>query len=97
MNAKEEFLEEIKGKTVKCAIISYYREEKNLYLKINYTEEKYQKFLKELNFEYDEGWGSQELFGTIWYKDGTWSFREEYNGTEWWNYNKCPKIINELL
>jgi hypothetical protein len=28
--------------------------------------------------------------------DGTWSERGEYDGSEWWNYQKCPDIPSEL-
>ena len=42
------------------------------------------------------GYGGQELFGTIWYEDGTWSDRGEYDGSEWWNYNKCPDIPDDV-
>jgi len=45
-----------------------------------------------LDVEYDNGFGSQELFGTIWYADGTWSSREEYDGSEYWGYHKCPEL-----
>jgi len=52
-----------------------------------------------LDFEYDDGYGSQELFGVVVFKDGTWLDREEYDGSEWWDYRKCPTyndIIAEL-
>lgn len=42
--------------------------------------------------EYDAGYGSQELSGTIWYTDGTWSERVEYDGSEWWAYRCRPEI-----
>ena len=42
--------------------------------------------------EYDNGFGGQRFFGTIWYADGTWSTRGEYDGSEWWEYNKCPPL-----
>ena len=65
-------------------------------LKIGYTPAAYEDFLKSLNFDYDSGYGGQELFGTIWYADGTWSSRGEYDGSEWWEYNKCPDIPQDL-
>lgn len=46
--------------------------------------------LSQLDFEYDNGFGSQVLFGYIWYVDGTWSERSEYDGSEWWSYKECP-------
>lgn len=45
-----------------------------------------------LDFDYDSGYGGQELFGHVWYTDGTWSERGEYDGSEWWEYKKCPEI-----
>lgn len=55
------------------------------------------KFLRSLNFEYDNGYGGQELYGTIWYDDGSWSERGEYDGSEWWEHKKCPEYPVELL
>jgi hypothetical protein len=48
--------------------------------------------LPQLNFEYDSGFGGQNLYGTVWYEDGTWSSRGEYEGSEWWQYNVCPPL-----
>lgn len=45
--------------------------------------------LKEIN--YDNGYGIQELFGTIVFKDGTWLDRGEYDGSEWWQSHKLPR------
>lgn len=94
-NALEEFLAETKGKrAVKCASITYNDEQ--ILLPINYSSNDYAKFYNELNFEYDSGWGSQNLYGTIWMDDGTWFERYEYDGKEKWSYKRCPRIPNEL-
>ena len=45
-----------------------------------------------LNIEYDNGYGGQEIDGTILFNDNTWLSRGEYDGSEWWQYNKCPTI-----
>ena len=45
---------------------------------------------REFNVEYNDGYGSQELFGTIWMTDGTWYTRGEYDGSEWWEHHACP-------
>lgn len=101
-NAKEEFLEEIKDRQVLCAKLGtgldFYD---NVYeieyiLPVGYTDELYSKFLKSLDFEYDSGFGGQELYGFIWYTDGTWSERGEYDGSEWWEYKTVPAIPDEL-
>ena len=39
----------------------------------------YVYILPDIDKEYDDGYGGQELYGTIWYKDGTWSTRGEYS------------------
>jgi hypothetical protein len=60
------------------------------------TKDEWNEFLNKLDFEYDSGYGSQELFGTIWYEDGTWSDRGEYDGSEWYEYHMCPEVPSEL-
>ena len=87
MNAKEEFLKIKDNDTIKCAYIVYDNSnisDKEIILKKNYTKEDYNKFLEELNFEYDNGFGGQELWGTIWFTNNTWAERNEYDGSEWW-------------
>ena len=100
-NAKEEFLEVIKNKSkIKCASIQYkksYDESYQKTLKINYTQEDYQFFLKSLDFNYDAGYGIQELDGTIWLEDGTWFTIDEYDGSEWWLFHILPDIPEECL
>jgi len=48
--------------------------------------------LDKLDFDYYNGYGGQELYGYIWYADGTWSSRQEYGGSEWWEHNVCPEL-----
>lgn len=95
-NAKEEFLEHTNGKQILCAKIATgeddWKDVNTLLLKQNYTEYDYQHFLMQIDYTYDNGYGGQELFGIIWYTDGTWSSRGEYDGAEWWVHNKCPEI-----
>ena len=83
-NAKKEFIKEIEdvGVAVHCAIVIYNGVE--YALPVGYTEDDFNRFLDKLAFRYDDGYGAQELFGWIWYKDGTWSDRGEYDGSEWW-------------
>jgi hypothetical protein len=45
-----------------------------------------------LDFEYDNGYGGQELYGTVWLVDETWLSRGEYDGSEWWEHNVLPVI-----
>jgi hypothetical protein len=112
MNAKQEFLNITKDFEVLCATISVYGNEgksywapldskpikdKSLALPVNYTQEEYQNFLNELNFKYDNSWGHQYLYGTIWLKDKRWIERLEYDGSESWRLVERPKIPAECL
>lgn len=103
MNARKEFERFIdimdKGKSdVLCAMIQIliagYMEEYSL--KVDHTPEEYEAFLKAIDYNYDDGHGSQELEGAIWFKDGTWASRWEYDGSEGWQYNVVPIIPDEL-
>jgi hypothetical protein len=102
-NAKEEFIKEIEGKIVLAAFIQIgnsYNEDDDTpkyYLKKGFSNEEFLLFIESLDFNYDSGYGGQELFGTIWYKDGTWSSRGEYDGYERWEYNVCPELPKSLL
>ena len=95
-NAREEFEEHVLGRVVKCAVVKYYSVEPELRLHVSYTEKQYEEFLSKLNFKYDDGYGSQELDGVIWYTDGSWSTRGEYDGSEWWELNILPEVPEKL-
>ena len=41
--------------------------------------------------EYSSGFGLQELYGYVVFKDNTWLERGEYDGSEWWEYKYPPK------
>ena len=69
MNCKEEFLNEISGHELLSAEIQYDDIPKTILLPVGFTNIDYERFLKELDFEYDFG-----CFGVISYKDGTWSW-----------------------
>jgi len=100
-NCKDEFLEAIQGHDLLCAKLiykkTYHKEPDRIALLFpNFLQNEYNHFLQELDFEYDDGYGFQELFGIIWYKDGTWSERHVYDGAEEWVYKACPEIPKEL-
>ena len=100
MNAKKEFLDHIEDRKVLCVTLVYElsrKEEKYYRLKVDYNTDDYRNFLKSIDFEYDNGYGSIELEGTIWYNDGSWSERGEYDGSEWWSHKECPRIPSNLL
>ena len=104
-NAKQELLEIIKNKSlsIKCAEITFgdtYDEEyppAKYSLPVNYDTNTFDTFIDSLNFNYDSGFGSQLLFGTVWLTDGTWLSRREYDGSEWWVHNVMPEIPISLL
>lgn len=96
MNAKEEFLNTTKDVTVIAASIeklSYFHDDKNFYkLKLLYNQKDYNIFLKSLDFEYDDGYGSQNLSGIIFCENNIWFERGEYDGSEWWEKHKYPNL-----
>ena len=98
MNAKVEFLSHIGSRKVLCAKIQKgdYYDSDVFNLTTGSTEEDRTQFLTDIDFNYDSGYGGQNLFGTIWYEDGTWSERGEYDGSEWWVHHECPQIPVEL-
>ncbi len=97
-NAKEEFLTHTNGKQIKCAVLDFDSDHivKEFTLNLNYNKIDFEHFLFQLDFCYDNGYGFQELYGTIWYIDGTWSERAEYDGSEWWVHHSCPEIPEQL-
>lgn len=93
INAQLELLEHIESREVelvRIAIRNGYAEEPN---RIEGTLE---QVLPPLNFSYDNGYGGQELFGYIWYTDGTWSERGKYDGSEWWEHKERPSKDIEI-
>lgn len=104
INAKQEFIDHINdrcvgGRTVKCAEIKFDDDYGfTAVLPVNYTKVEYEEFLRSIDRDYDEGYGGQNLFGTIWYaEDSTWSQRGEYDGSEWYEFMSVPEVPTELL
>jgi len=106
MNARkelEEILNKLKEKqnVLVCADISYEArwgddDKKQITLTHPHTKEEAEAFFKALDFNYNNGFGSQELFGTVWLTYGVWLSRWEYDGSEGWTVNSCPHISNHL-
>lgn len=102
MNAKEELLETLNccNSKIKCANIKYGDDwdtrQLKFSLRVNYSDKELQEFLAALDFEYDEGYGAQQLFGTVWLENDEWLERNEYDGSEWWEYMKLPEIPEHL-
>jgi hypothetical protein len=89
-NAKDALLRHIANRPVKYVDIEFdlHPEPGKLHINGPLTDE----LLKQLDFEYDNGYGMQYLFGYIWYADGTWSERHEYGGAEGWEHKSCPPL-----
>lgn len=99
-NAKTQFLKAINDKTLICARVGIDREDfgqniKWFILKNNFSKQEFDDFCDKLNFNYDDGYGSQELFGIILFSD-SYSDRGEYDGSEWWENHRMP-TIKEVL
>jgi len=94
MNCKEEFLKIIEGYVVECVYMELKETEYNL--RMGHTNEDFKRFLGMIDFEYDSGYGEQNLYGTIWFKDRTWAERGEYDGSEWWEHKEYPEIPEKL-
>jgi hypothetical protein len=89
MNAKQELIKHIGNREVKYVHIIYgdeWCEDRKV------IEGTLAEVLPLLDFQYYARYGCQELFGNVWYTDGTWSERAEYDGSEWWEYKSCPPI-----
>lgn len=95
MNAKLEFLRVTEGFKVLCSTITICQSwdgGTTFNLKPGYTPEQYNLFIEHLDFDYDDGYGTQHLFGTIWCEDGAWFNRHEYDGSECWECHQYPTI-----
>jgi hypothetical protein len=103
MNARQELQQEFNriGKKPMCAIIRHeiYCDDGNIIalLKKGHTDQEFEEFMHDLDFDYDAGYGMQYIDGTVWFDDGTWLSRNEYDGSEWWVYLGTPKIPVDLL
>ena len=109
MNAKQELQETLtkmkeRGYDLVCAEISHeggynWGESVSvdkIQLTHPHTKEEAEAFFNQLDFNYDNGYGSQELFGTVWLTYGVWLSRWEYDGSEGWQVNSCPHIPDHL-
>ena len=93
MNAKQELIEHIGDRAVRYVHISRGQRWQGNETVFSGALSNVQPLL---DVEYNTGYGGQELFGNIWYEDGTWSERGEYDGSEWWEHKVCPAIPKGL-
>ncbi len=100
INAKDEFLYKLGKNKITGANISFgdhwydndnFKDDRFV-LKPLHSKEDYDNFLKFLDREYDNGYGSQDLFGIVLCEDGVWMQRNQYDGSEWWEVMKYPNI-----
>ena len=78
---------EIAPNTVMEGEVKYYRGVETLdYLSID------EVLYTLAHWNYDDGYGCQELDGTVLFDDGTWLERKEYDGSEWWAYHRPPTV-----
>lgn len=96
-NIRTELLEHTNGvENIKAVQLALHTDRQNprnvslFHLPEGYSSEQLQSFLFEIDRMYDAGYGTQELYGFIWWKDGTWSSRFEYDGSERWEHHVRP-------
>ena len=96
-NAKDELIKQLDkiDISVKCAHI--FRGRLAIKLKVGYSGAEFDQFMDQLDFEYNAGFGYQELYGLVWLNDESWLEREEYDGAECWECRSTPEIPNNLF
>jgi hypothetical protein len=106
MNARKELerVIEISKSRIVCATItpnctfgSFDESNDKINLMHNYTPEELEEFMSKLDFDYDDGYGSQYLGGVVWLESGAWLERDEYDGSEWWVLRNRPVIAAFLM
>ena len=104
MNARDELIKLLKelNVTLECGYVEDIRYDipeksrRKFILPVSYSEQTYKDFIDDLDFSYDDGYGIEELGGVLWFTDGTWASRGEYDGSEWWEHHTRPEIPVEL-
>lgn len=84
MNAREELLRHINNRPVDFVQIEW-----RYKLAVQGT---LSEVLPHLDFDYEDGFGSLELYGVIWFADGTWSSRAHDERAEWWEHHARPEL-----
>lgn len=91
INAKEELQEELKGASIIAAKVKLHGN--SFTLKAGHSEKELKEFWEWMDQSYDDGWGFQNLFGTVWLsQEEGWLERAEYDGSEWWAARKRPEL-----
>ena len=98
MNAKKELLDIITAKNLTILKIEIDYDAEGLFCSHDDSEDNINHItsINDLDFEYDSGYGLQELQGVVYCKDKNdnpvWLTRGEYDGSEWWNINTIPEF-----
>lgn len=94
VNIKEDLLSHVGKKEILCAHIDY--RDNEFYLPIDHTPEQFSEFSQGLDINITVSY--EPLYGTIWYKDGSWSkLRSDPNELyQWWEHYSAPEIPKEL-
>lgn len=88
-NAKEELIKKIGTTNIVWAKIDYPLHD--VVLAPNHTTEEKKAFFDKLDFNYDNGYGMQFIYGTVMLSDNSWLERREYDGGEWWERCYTPQ------
>lgn len=97
MNAKEELLEIVQKNNLEILKIDcHFEDDNDLPCDIPLTT------LDELDHEYDDCSGLRHLYGEVYCIDKkthepVWLTREEYDGIEWWDFNRIPQFYFERI
>jgi len=51
----------------------------------------------DLDINYNNGYGSQNLYGYVLLKNNTWLERNEYDGSEWWEYTDYTQVEKDVM
>ena len=86
-NAREELIGHVEGRAVKRVRIRFHG---------RLIDGTLEEVLPQLDFTYCYELSGGDLSGTIWYVDGTWSDRDTYDGSAWWEHRVCPPIDESL-
>lgn len=106
MNARDElarfmFERNLKAEDVAAATITFMRypaqkpRPKTFVLGTTHTAEQAGWFWAFLHRDYHAGYGPQQMFGTIWFKNGAWAERTAKDSAEWWEYRVRPPAPEE--
>lgn len=105
MNAREELMTVLenskkRGFYLVCADITYEgdydKPNESIQLPLHHTEDELNRFYNLLDFNYNNGYGTQHLYGMVWLTYGAWLERWEYDGSEGWELKTCPMIPDYL-